>query len=277
MCGPVALREAYRAVRGRYVAQRVRIHATRSDWEEDRSSEPARHLLDLLRTFPQVALWGDRAAEMPRAMLASSADGLALPKDGGADDPGYTLGAFAWGAVWLDSFAAALAHRETRAALGRGGGRKGGTAVVLGASLGYEAYAIGLSHGVRTVGVELLCSLRDLAEQVRSDRRVAPDLLSFECADALSWRLPKDTRLVYCDDTAWDAHAIQGLAKKLGDELPAGVVVLHNQPHGFNADPRFKLLQVVEVATSWNTRHPLIVHMTQPASSAARAALKGEL
>ena len=30
------------------------------------------------------------------------------------------------------------------------------------------------------------------------------------CADALSWRLPKDTRLVYCDDTAWDAHAIQG-------------------------------------------------------------------
>jgi hypothetical protein len=68
-----------------------------------------------------------------------------------------------------------------------------------------------------------------------------------------------------------------GLAKKLGDELPAGVVVLHNQPHGFNADPRFKLLQVVEVATSWNTRHPLIVHMTQPASSAARAALKGEL
>ena len=42
-------------------------------------------------------------------------------------------------------------------------------------------------------------------------------------------------------------------------------------------DPRFKLLQVVEVATSWNTRHPLIVHMTQPASSAARAALKGEL
>ena len=27
VCGPVALREAYRAVRGRYVAQRVRIHA----------------------------------------------------------------------------------------------------------------------------------------------------------------------------------------------------------------------------------------------------------
>ena len=51
-------------------------------------------------------------------MLASSADGLALPEDGGADDPGYTLGAFAWGAVWLDSFAAALALREVRKASG---------------------------------------------------------------------------------------------------------------------------------------------------------------
>ena len=50
-----------------------------------------------------------------------------------------TLGAFAWGGVWLHSFAAAFTHPVVRAALASMA-RDDGVAVVLGASLGFEAY-----------------------------------------------------------------------------------------------------------------------------------------
>jgi len=209
-----------------------------------------------------AALWRRRADEMPSTIGKSGADGLALPDDGGGADTSYTLGAFAWGGVWLDSFATAFSHREVRAALA-GGGRGKGSAVVLGSSLGFEAYAIALGFGIKTVGVEILCSLSELSRDIQKKLGAPTDLTSFECADALAFKLPKDARLVYCDDTAWDAHALTSLATKLGDELPPGVVVVHNQPHGFNADPRFRLLNVVEVATSWNARHPVLVHVTQ--------------
>ena len=39
--------------------------------------------------------------------------------------------------------------------------------MVLGASLGFEAYVPALTYGVRTVGLELLCGLAGLAEEVR--------------------------------------------------------------------------------------------------------------
>lgn len=211
-----------------------------------------------------AALWRRRAGEMPEAIGKSSADGLGIPGDGGGADSPYTLGAFAWGGVWLDSFAGALSHPAVRAALHGATGKKGGgSAVVLGSSLGFEAYAIALSHGIPTVGVEILCSLSELARDIQAAVRAPAELNRFECADALAFSLPKDTRLVYCDDTAWDAHALTALAAKLGDELPPGVAVVHNQPHGFNADGRFRLLQVVEVATSWNIKHPVLVHVTQ--------------
>ena len=38
--------------------------------------------------------------------------------------------------------------------------------MVLGASLGFEAYVPALTYGVRTVGLELLCGLAGLAEEV---------------------------------------------------------------------------------------------------------------
>ena len=42
--------------------------------------------------------------------------------------------------------------------------------MVLGASLGFEAYVPALTYGVRTVGLELLCGLAGLAEEVRTVR-----------------------------------------------------------------------------------------------------------
>eukprot|EP00908_Phaeocystis_cordata_P012845 Transcript_2385.p1 GENE.Transcript_2385~~Transcript_2385.p1 ORF type:complete len:619 (-),score=253.58 Transcript_2385:211-1959(-) len=198
-------------------------------------------------------LWAPRAEDMA----------LALEKEqsgAGSTRQQLTLGAFAWGGVWLHSFTAAFTHPEVRAAMGAAA-RGGGVAVVLGASLGFEAYLPALSYGVQTVGLELLCSLTSLAEHVREAHGVPSSLARFECGDALEWSLPAQTSIVYVDDTAWDTPSITKLAAKLAGELPKGAVVVHNSHAGYEASKKYKLLETVEVACSWNHRHPVLVHM----------------
>ena len=207
----------------------------------------------------EMAMWQGRAEDMSK-MLEAEQSGT------GSSRQQITLGAFAWGGVWLHSFAAAFTHAEVRAALLRAS-RGDGVAVVLGSSLGFEAYLPALVYGVRTVGVELLCGLQSLAEQVRVVHGVAASLARFECADALEWSLPAETALVYVDDTAWDDHAVAQLAAKLAASLPQGAVVVHNSQVGYATQKRFKLLETREVACSWNSRHPVLVHLTQGAPS----------
>ena len=113
-----------------------------------------------------------------------------------------------------------------------------------------------------TVGVELLCGLVELSEHVRSGHRLPSDVVRFECADALAWKLPSDLGLVYVDDTAWDAPTIEALAARLSAKLPKGAIVIHNTEHGYSTLPRFRKLDAVSVGTSWNPRHTVHVHMT---------------
>ena len=207
----------------------------------------------------EMALWRGRAEDMSRKLEAEQSGT-------GSSRKQITLGAFAWGGVWLHSFASAFTHAEVRSALLRAS-RADGVAVVLGSSLGFEAYLPALVYGVRTVGVELLCGLQSLAEQVRVVHGVSASLARFECADALEFSLPAETALVYVDDTAWDDHAVAELAAKLAGSLPQGAVVVHNSQVGYATQKRFKLLETREVACSWNSRHPVLVHLTQGAPS----------
>lgn len=184
-----------------------------------------------------------------------------MPGALGAGAASISLSTFAWGAVWMPSFGSAFAHPLTRAALAKAA-RGGGSAVVLGSSLGYEAHWLAHSYGVRTVGVELLCSLAHKSEEIARAHGVSRASLSFDCADALRWKLPSDTAVVYADDTAWDPPALEALASKLGRELRRGSIVVHNSERGYaQMGGPFKLLERVEIDTSWHSQHPVYISL----------------
>ena len=198
------------------------------------------------------ALWKGRAKDMPGAITSSAS--------GSDESSPVTLAAFAWGGVWFQTLATVFTHPTCRAALS-----SGGSAVVLGSSIGFEAYFASLTFGVPTVGVEVLCSLTHLSDEIRVAHGVPTSLNRFECADALAFRLPRDTALVYVDDTAWDGPTIQLLAAKLNRELPSGAIVVHNTEQAYTlleagGGGRFRKLQSYEVGTSWNQAHPVHVH-----------------
>ena len=160
-----------------------------------------------------LSLSSSRATEMPNVLSRfTKADGT------------MDIGAFAWGGVWYHTFAAAFTHHDCRAAL-QAASRNGGSTVVLGSSIGFEAYFAALTFGLPTVGVELLCGLVDLSNKLRDAHAIPPQLNRFECANALTFSLPQGTALVYVDDTAWDAPTIDELGRRLVQHLPAGVVV----------------------------------------------------
>ena len=115
---------------------------------------------------------------------------------------------------------------------------------------------------MRTVGVELLCSLAHKSEEIARAHGVSRASLSFDCADALRWKLPSDTALVYADDTAWDPPALEALASKLGRELRRGSIVVHNSERGYaQMGGPFKLLERVEIDTSWHSQHPVYISL----------------
>jgi hypothetical protein len=171
---------------------------------------------------------------------------------------GITLGAFAWGGVWAQALFRAFAARPVRAAL-REAQRTGAGAVVLGSSIGFEAFFIALTFGVQTTGVELLPGLVDIARRCRS--ALAIPNTAFVESDALEWPVPSNTALVYVDDTAWDSETVQALAEKLAHELPRGALVMHNVLGPYEAMPEaYGEGMAINVATSWDPNHHIFVH-----------------
>ena len=96
--------------------------------------------------------------------------------------------------------------------------------------------------------------------QVRTSHGVPTAITRFECADALAFRLPRGTALVYVDDTSWDEPTVRQLAAKLSRQLPPGAVVVHNSEAGYSDSPRYSHIASYEVGTSWNPRHSVNVH-----------------
>lgn len=200
-------------------------------------------------------MWQSRGLEMPGAMSASAP----------GSDSSFSLKAFAWGGVWYHSawLAAYAAHRDGRAAIARAAA-SGKSAAVLGSSIGFEAYFIAFTYGLPTVGVELLCGLVDLSERVRLAHHVPSEQVRFECADALTWKLPADLEFVYVDDTAWDQPTIESVALRLGRELPKGALVIHNGgEEAYAKAKRFRKLKAIAAQTSWSEAHQILVHIVE--------------
>ena len=97
---------------------------------------------------------------------------------------------------------------------------------------------------------------------LRTAHGVPSSLAEFKCDNALSFALPRKTALVYVDDTAWDVPTIEMLAKRLGEKLPKGAIVVHNSEGGYSDPTAFTKVGAVSVATSWDPQHTVHVHMT---------------
>ena len=202
------------------------------------------------------SLWNSRGLDVHSALSASGRG------DDNYGEGSFSLKAFAWGGVWYQSawLPACTAHPESRAAISRAT-LAGKSAVVLGSSIGFEAYFAALTFGLPTVGVELLCSLVELSEHVRLAHRVPDDVVRFECADALKWDLPSNVGLVYVDDTAWDKSTIEQLAIRLGLLLPEGTLIIHNGGEtAYGQVGRLRRVQSIKVKTSWSEAHTIVVH-----------------
>ena len=189
----------------------------------------------------------------------ASEGGLKL---GVAESQLFTLSAFAWGGVWYQTFAAVFssaACRDVLQAAAKAATKRGASGpgvVVLGSSIGFEAYFLALTFGVPTLGVELLPALVDLSDAVRLAHDVPSSLVSFQCADALDFAIPPSATMVYVDDTAWDAPTIARLAERLAQRR-RGTLVIHNTPYG--ASRAFKRVAAIEVGTSWDAAHTIYV------------------
>lgn len=194
-----------------------------------------------------ASLWASRGVEVSGAITASVG---ATEADGR-----YSITAFAWGGVWYQALAPVFAHPACRVAL-----HEQAVAVVLGSSIGFEAFFVGLTFGVPTVGVELLNSLVGVSEDARLAHSVPRSIARFDCADAVTFNLPAATTLVYVDDTAWDTPTITQVAQKLARELPRGAVVVHNTPTGYEDPARYLLLASYDIQTSWDLGHMVHVH-----------------
>jgi len=192
------------------------------------------------------ALWSQRAEEMP-AVVAALAEGDTNPT---------TMAAFAWGGVWAGSLLRAFALEPVRKALLQAQ-RAGGQAVVLGSSIGFEAFFIALTYGVPTVGVELLEGLVDLSRRARQALGIRN--AAFVHANAAEWPVPSATRVVYVDDAAWDAQTARQVAGKLAEELRSGAVVLHSAQGVYDDLGAFEHVGDVIVETSWDPRHTISV------------------
>ena len=190
-------------------------------------------------------LWSTRGKDMPGAITTGGTD----------DGEQYTLSAFAWGGVWYQTLAPVFTHPECRLAL-----QSRRPAVVLGSSIGFEAYFAALTFGVPTVGVELLCSLTQISDDVRNAHGVSDSLAIFACADALKFQLPKAPSLVYVDDTAWDDATVRQLAARLARLLPRGTVVVHNSEAGYADSRSYRHLHSYDVGTSWNPVQAVHAH-----------------
>ena len=224
-------------------------------------------------------MWRSRGHDMSVAMSAldgsdaGNVDGGVASSSGGdyADGAGsagkgtLSLRAFAWGGVWWHSawLPACTAHAGSRAAIAHAA-RAGKSAVVLGSSIGFEAYFAALTFGIPTVGVELLCGLVELSNRVRLAHRVPTDVVRFDCADALKWKLPAHVGIIYVDDTAWDEPTIEQMALRLGRELPEGAVVIHNGGEAaYGQVGRLRKLHSQRVETSWSAAHEILVHIVE--------------
>ncbi|KAG7386760.1 hypothetical protein PHYPSEUDO_015268 [Phytophthora pseudosyringae] len=171
-------------------------------------------------------------------------------------DSGYSAENFAYGSTpfptWLNLFTQkpvldAIACAPKQAAL-----------AVFGSSSGSLVFFAALALGLRSVGVEILPFLHDVAEQTRRELRLPTDKCRFACADMLTVSV-KETSILLLTSQCWDDELFLQLQHKLAAELQPGTLVV-DYKNALQNSPHFRLLQELpHQHVSWNSSQSLFI------------------
>ena len=106
-----------------------------------------------------------------------------------------------------------------------------GTALVIGSNVGSEAFYFSLWLRVRTIGVEILCDLNSIAENLRQEFEIPKHALEFVCEDALSESTSQkfqDAGIVWLDDQTFDRDLVVSLGSRLSQHVsPESTIITY--------------------------------------------------
>ncbi|KAL3674534.1 hypothetical protein V7S43_000482 [Phytophthora oleae] len=132
------------------------------------------------------------------------------------------------------------------------------TLTVFGSSSGSLVLFAALTLGLRSVGVEILPFLHDVAERTRQELQIPKDKCCFVCADMLTVSL-QETSILLLTSQCWDAGLYQQIQQQLEGELQSGALVLDYKAALQNS-PHFQLLQELpNQRVSWNSAQSLFI------------------
>lgn len=177
----------------------------------------------------------------------------------------YSIANFAYGVCFFQGFKSLFTFaRPAMSAWKRLLRNDNEIALVIGSNVGSEAFYFALWLRVPTIGVEILCSLNDVANKMREDKNIPTHALRFICEDALRVS-PIETfqraGIVWLDDQTFDVDLIASLALRIYQHVPVESTiityrseVLLNIVHEKNGKPCFeKIGMPSHIATSWST------------------------
>ncbi|KAG1711738.1 hypothetical protein DVH05_008981 [Phytophthora capsici] len=132
------------------------------------------------------------------------------------------------------------------------------TLTVFGSSSGSLVLFAALTLGIRSVGVEILPFLHNVAERTRQEMQVPKGICSFVCADMLTVSL-QETSILLLTSQCWDVKLYQQIQHKLEVELQPGALVLDYKA-ALQSSPRFQLLQELpNQRVSWNNAQSFFI------------------
>ena len=131
------------------------------------------------------------------------------------------------------------------------------TALVIGSNVGSEAFYFSLWLRVRTIGVEILCDLNDLADKMRNEFDIPKHALEFICEDALSETLiPQFQRagIVWLDDQTFDRDLVLALGSRLSQYVSSESTIITYRPDILLSTNCFERVGIPSnVVTTWST------------------------
>ena len=129
--------------------------------------------------------------------------------------------------------------------------------------MGSEAFYFSLWLRVRTIGVEILCDLSNIAENLRKEFEIPKHALEFVCEDATSKSTIQKFQhagIVWLDDQTFDPHLVISLGSLLAQYVsPESTIITYRSDLFLNMvknDGRSCFEQIgtpSHVVTTWST------------------------
>ncbi|CEG43695.1 uncharacterized protein PHALS_13989 [Plasmopara halstedii] len=129
---------------------------------------------------------------------------------------------------------------------------------VFGASIGSLVFFAGLVFGLRSVGVEILEFLHDVAEQFRLNLQISKEKCCFKCADMVTVSV-HDVSILLLTSQCWDEALYAQVQTKLELELQSGTLVI-DYKNALQKSPHFRLVREVHnQRVSWNSSQSFFI------------------